>query len=168
MWLDPQRARLMVKAIAEELARTDSEHARAHRERAATLDGELEALDKSLEAKMQPLKGQAVASTHDSFGYFAERYGLRFVPLRVSCGQEKAEDARAQIEREKVRVLFLERGCIAPWTRGIASHPGQSVAVHATALDPIGSQPTARYEDTLNTNADTLLKSLQHQQNEPK
>ena len=48
-WMDPQRARLMATAIAEDLARTDSSHAAAFRDRASALDAALDALDHETE-----------------------------------------------------------------------------------------------------------------------
>ena len=49
VWLDPQRARLIVKQIAEELAKADGAHGPGYRERADAIDASLDALDKELD-----------------------------------------------------------------------------------------------------------------------
>ncbi len=63
VWLDPQRARLIATAIAEDLARTDSSHANAFRERAAAVDASLDAF----------------ATSDPGMAYYAERYRLDVV-----------------------------------------------------------------------------------------
>ena len=82
VWMDPQRARLMVTAIAEEMARVDASHANAFRERAAAVDASLDALDRELDARAAAWKTRAVASG-DAPGmrYFGERYRVDVVGL---------------------------------------------------------------------------------------
>ncbi len=75
-WLDPQRARIAVKAIGEDLARVDAPHASAHRKRAADLDAALEALDRELEQRTAGWKGKRFALEGTGLAYFADRYKL--------------------------------------------------------------------------------------------
>jgi len=77
VWLDPQRAAVMSKAIAEELGRVDSAHALAYRARADRLGDALDALDKEVDAKAATWKTRSIVTLHDDFGYFADRYHLR-------------------------------------------------------------------------------------------
>ncbi len=80
VWLDPDRARLIVKAIAEDMARTDAAHANAYRARANDVDSELEKLDKELGARAQAWPKKDVSAANDgaaSLAYFADRYGLK-------------------------------------------------------------------------------------------
>jgi ABC-type Zn uptake system ZnuABC Zn-binding protein ZnuA len=76
VWMDPQRARLMAAAIAEDLARTDSSHAVAFRDRASALDASLGALDREIEARVAGWPTHDIATLPPSMAYFAERYGL--------------------------------------------------------------------------------------------
>ncbi len=82
VWMDPQRARLIVTAIAEEMARVDASHASAFRERAAAVDASLDALDRELDARASAWNTRAVASG-DAPGmrYFGERYHVDVVGL---------------------------------------------------------------------------------------
>src|SRR5207248_11624742 len=80
-WLDPERARLMVRAIAEELGRIDGAHAVAYRERATELDKSLAALDKEVEEKTKTWKTRGFITFHGSFQYFAERYKLNILAV---------------------------------------------------------------------------------------
>lgn len=95
VWLDPERGRLMVKAIAEEMARVDAVHANAFRSRANELDAQLEKLDKELEAKTAAWKNKEIVAKGSDFVYFADRYGLKSVsspraPAIDSLGGEGA------------------------------------------------------------------------------
>jgi ABC-type Zn uptake system ZnuABC Zn-binding protein ZnuA len=76
VWLDPQRARLIATAIAEDLARTDASHANAFREREATLDTLLDSLDHEIDTRTSSLKGRAFTTTDPGMAYYAERYRL--------------------------------------------------------------------------------------------
>jgi ABC-type Zn uptake system ZnuABC Zn-binding protein ZnuA len=75
VWMDPQRARLMATAIAEELARADSPHALAYGARASALDGSLAGLDKEIEARTAswPTRDLPLGP---GMAYYAERYEL--------------------------------------------------------------------------------------------
>ena len=78
VWLDPQRAAVMTKAIGEELARADSAHAAAYRRRADEVSDALDVLDRDLEARTRPW--QASVQAPPGFVYFADRYHLKVVP----------------------------------------------------------------------------------------
>jgi zinc transport system substrate-binding protein len=79
VWLDPQRARLIATAIAEDLARADSSHANAFRERAAAVDASLDALDHEVDARASAWRSHAFATSDPGMAYYAERYRLDVV-----------------------------------------------------------------------------------------
>jgi zinc transport system substrate-binding protein len=79
VWLDPARARLIVRAIAEELGKADAAHAIAYRQRATSVDESLAALDREIETRTKAIAERGmrgVAPQHKAFSYFAERYKL--------------------------------------------------------------------------------------------
>jgi zinc transport system substrate-binding protein len=85
VWMDPQRARLMATAIAEEMARTDSSHATVFRNRASALDASLAALDHEIEVRTASWKGRAHVPPSVGLAYYAERYGLSLDPSASSA-----------------------------------------------------------------------------------
>ena len=95
VWMDPQRARLIVTAVAEELARTDSSHANAFRERASALDATLAALDHELEARTATWGTRAFSAPHGGMAYYADRYGLRVDGAARSAPVEATEPGPA-------------------------------------------------------------------------
>ncbi len=86
VWLDPQRARLIAKVIAEDLSRVDSAHARQYRARAAELDRAIEALDKEVEAKAKSWQGE-VKVDRSQLAYFIERYRIAVAPAEAGGHQ---------------------------------------------------------------------------------
>ncbi len=85
VWLDPQRASVMTKAIGEELARADAAHAGAYRARADDVTDALDVLDRDLAAKTAGWQGRTVVTVPGGFAYFADRYHLHTVALDPSA-----------------------------------------------------------------------------------
>jgi zinc transport system substrate-binding protein len=79
VWLDPSRASLMAKAMAEELARADSAHAAAYRQRGSDLERDLEKLDREVEWRVQNWQSRKFVTFRPAFAYFAAKYHLEIV-----------------------------------------------------------------------------------------
>jgi ABC-type Zn uptake system ZnuABC Zn-binding protein ZnuA len=162
VWLDPQRAQLIVRAIAEELGRVDSAHAIAYRQRATELDQSLSTLDKEAEDRLKSLKTRGFVTFHGSFQYFAERYKLEILaviePLPGSQPTEKVvKNVLDVVEKKKVPALFSEPQ--------LDPRPAKVLAAEAKiplgTLDPIGGGPeTDSYEKMIRFDVAQLEKHL--------
>jgi zinc transport system substrate-binding protein len=162
VWLDPTRAQLIVRAIAEELGRVDAAHALAYRERATTLDASLVALDKEAEARTQALPRKGFVTFHGSFAYFAERYKLSILaviepfPGSQPTG-EYVSKVLAVIKDKHVPALFSEPQLDPRPARVLADEAKIPLGV----LDPVGGGPeTDTYEKTIRFNLAQLEKHL--------
>lgn len=76
VWLDPQRAALLVGRIAEVMAAVDPGHAVRYRENAQGLSARLAALDRELAGELAPVRARPFWVYHDGYQYFERRYGL--------------------------------------------------------------------------------------------
>jgi zinc transport system substrate-binding protein len=76
VWLDPERAMLISKAIAEEMARVDPAHAAAYRRRSFALQQDLDALDREVEARIGTWASRSLTFYDPAFSYYADRYHL--------------------------------------------------------------------------------------------
>jgi ABC-type Zn uptake system ZnuABC Zn-binding protein ZnuA len=114
VWMDPQRARLMATAIAEDLARADSTHAIAFRDRASTLDASLAALDGEIEARTAAWPTRDLAALPSSTAYYAERYGLHG-PAGGAPGPALASAAATAASYEDL--IRLDTAALAPTSR---------------------------------------------------
>lgn len=162
VWLDPQRAQLIVRAIAEELGRVDSTHAIAYRTRATELDTSLVALDKESEERMKALKRRDFVTFHGSFGYFAERYKLSVLAvIEPVAGSEPAVDhvskTLATIKEKKVPALFSEPQLDPRPAKALA----EEAKIPLGILDPVGGGPeTDSYEKMIRFDVAQLEKHL--------
>ena len=86
IWLDPQRALLIARAVTDQLGRLDAAHAGGYRTRSLAVTQALEALDKELEARTSAWKARSFAADHDDFRYYAQRYHLEARGAGASTG----------------------------------------------------------------------------------
>ncbi len=162
VWLDPTRARLIVKAIAEELARADSAHANAYRARAAEIDTSLDALDKEIEKTTASWKTRELITFHGSFGYFADRYHLNIaaviepIPGSTPTG-EYIEAVLKVVSARKVPALYSEPQLDPRPAKTLADAAHLPLGV----LDPVGGgAETDSYEKMLRFDTAALDKYL--------
>ena len=162
VWLDPQRVRVMAKAIGEELAKVDSAHSNDYRQRATTLDGELEKLDKEVEAETATWKNRGFITFHGSFNYFADHYKLQILaviepyPGSTPTGEYIVAVLKV-VQDKKVPALFSEPQ--------LDPRPAKTIADQAKipvgTLDPVGGTPeTDSYEKLIRFNVAALGKYL--------
>jgi zinc transport system substrate-binding protein len=158
VWLDPQRAQLIAKAIAEEMARADVAHASAYRARSSTLEKEIEALDKEVELRVLTWFSKSFVPLRDAYAYFADRYHLeeattlepypgKVPPIRYN--QEVAKVIRAK----GVNGVFKEPQYLPRPANAVA----EATKVPVGVLDAVGGQgPVDSYEKLIRFDVDAL------------
>lgn len=161
-WMDPTRAQLMVRAIAEELGRVDSAHTLGYRQRAEDLDKVLVDLDKEAETRTKALTNKGFVTFHGSFGYFADRYKLNIIAvIEPFPGSEPTGEyitkVLAGIQSKKVPALFSEPQLDARPAQVLANEAKIPLGV----LDPVGGGPDAdSYEKMIRFDLTSLEKYL--------
>ncbi|HVL97464.1 MAG TPA: metal ABC transporter substrate-binding protein [Solirubrobacteraceae bacterium] len=169
-WQDPSNAVLAVAAIRDALARADRAGRDAYRAGAGRATQRLRRLDAAIARCWQavPRDQRRLVTTHDSYGYYAGRYGLRVlgsvVPSLSSRGQPSAGEVDAlvrAIRRHRVRAIFTERALNARVERAIAEQAGATVGrpLWADALGPPGSSG-ATYMQALAADTRGLVDGL--------
>lgn len=137
-WLDPTRLASVVDAIATALSEIDPDHEDGYRAGAAEAAADLEALDADLEAGLADCDSRDLVTSHEAFGYLAQRYRMEQVGLSgFSPDQEpSAADLAALIdlvEERDVRTIYFETLTSSAVAETVASETGARTAV----LDPI-------------------------------
>ena len=114
-WLDLANVEIYVINICEALAELSPQDAPDIRSRTASYLEKIKVLDKSSREKLAriPMENRKLVLTHDSFGYFANAYGFRTIPIAgVTPGQEPNAQRLAQIidlvRKENIRAIFTE------------------------------------------------------------
>jgi zinc transport system substrate-binding protein len=162
VWLDPQRALLMGRAISDELCRADPAHAAGYRARSLELTHSLEALDREIEERTRGWKSKSFVTLHDDFGYYAARYHLEVAAaIETTPG---APPAASDIPRLLARVQ--ERHAAAVFGEPqLDSKPAEALGRDAHlpygVLDPLGGTAGVdSYEALLRADTLALEKGL--------
>jgi zinc transport system substrate-binding protein len=129
VWLDPLRYADVVEGVGEALQRPQTARALVER---------LRALDAELERGLAECDRRDLVTSHDAFGYLAERYGLEQVPItRIS---PEAEPSPRDLER--VARLARERGVTTIYfetlvSPEVAETVAREVGAETAVLDPL-------------------------------
>jgi len=162
-WLDPENARPMTAAILEALARlspADRPHFEANRRRF------LERLDAGLarwSQAMAPYRGTRVVVVHETWPYFAERFGLVVVAaVEPTPGVPPSPSSLATLTQRMreagVRLLIAEPYSNASMVGQVAARSG---ARAVTLIPSVGGDPEARdYLALFDLNITRLAEAL--------
>lgn len=113
IWLDPNNARAMLRAIERTLSAADPTNARLYRSNEATAEQWLSSLDAAIGEEMHPIKGARFVVFHDGYQYFERHYGLNFAgAVTEMAGREPGAAhirlVRAEIKAAHVACVFSE------------------------------------------------------------
>ncbi len=168
VWHDPRRMIAYVRNLAEGLAGADPANAETYRAAGAALAGRLEALDSWAEAEFArvPAAKRKVITTHDAFGYLAERYKLTFrSPRGLTTDAEPSAKGIArlidQIRAEKIRALFVENITDRRMIDQLGKEAGAVVGgrLYSDALSAADG-PAATYEALFRHNVSLLTSGM--------
>jgi ABC-type Zn uptake system ZnuABC Zn-binding protein ZnuA len=169
-WQDPRNAILAVESIRDALAEADPGGRRAYARNARAYIAELRALDEEIGRCMQrvPPGKRKLVTTHDSLGYFAERYDVEVIgaviPSLSTQAQPSAKDVEAlveQIEDEGVEAIFPEAAVSQRLERAISRESGAEVG-RELWTDTLGDEGSgaATYVDAMRANAGALAEGM--------
>ncbi len=170
VWHDPILAISMVQAIADALAETDPANADEYRTRADDYIGELRRLDAWIREQTVrvPESRRVLVTTHDTFGYFADRYGFEVLSVMGSVSSEAADPSAAevaavvqQIRARQVPAVFAENILSPRLTEQIAREAGVQL-VGTLYTDALGAadSPGASYLSMMRFNVQTIVEAM--------
>lgn len=138
VWVDPGRYIEMVTVIADALSAADPAGADAIAANTETYLADLRALDSEFSAGLANCASKALVTSHRAFGYLANRYGLKQLPIAgISPDEEpspKSLEAVAKAAKaEGVTVIFFES--LVP--KKLADTVAQEIGASTDALNPI-------------------------------
>jgi ABC-type Zn uptake system ZnuABC Zn-binding protein ZnuA len=159
-WLDPANGHRIAANVARGLGRVDPANAAAYAGRLAAFDARLdEALSRWRESAAR-LRDLPVVAYHDSWPYFAERFGLRITgfvepkPGIPPSGRYVAELAEA-MKRDGIRIVLMSTFYDQKTANLLAKLSGARVVTLANSVDGL---PEAKdYVALFDTNLDRLL-----------
>ena len=141
-WQDPPRLAAVADALAEQLSATDPDHAADYAEAAGRLGEELAALDAEYAEGLAACRGASLVTSHEAFGYLAQRYGLEQVGIagidpNVEPSPARLRDVVEVVRDHDVRTIFFETAT----STGVAQVLAEDLDVATGVLDPVERVP---------------------------
>lgn len=162
-WLDPTRLAAVGDAVADELSAIDPDHADDYAAGAAALTADLDDLDAEYAQALAPCAGATLVTSHEAFGYLAERYDLHQVGISGIDPEAEPSPARLRevgeiVEENGVTTLFFETLVSPKVTQTLADDLGVGTAL----LDPLESlaEGATDYREVMESNLEALTSGL--------
>lgn len=164
VWLDPKNMITISQAVADRLTSIDPDHATDYASNAASLKGELTALDTAYADGLKTCDRRKFITTHEAFGYLAARYQLTQIGISGLSPDAAPSPTRiAEVQRvaqqHKITTIFYETLISPAQAESIAGDLGLTTDV----LDPIeGITDSSRGKDypaVMSSNLTALVKA---------
>ncbi|GAB4180693.1 MAG: zinc ABC transporter substrate-binding protein ZnuA [Geothermobacteraceae bacterium] len=139
LWLDPDNARVLIRALADRFARLDPDHAADYFRRTDRMERELTRVAADIERVLAPVRGRPYLVFHDGYQYFERRFGLNpagavAVDPGRAPGARRLNELRGLLERREAVCLFTEPQFAPGWLHVLTAETGARVG----RLDPLG------------------------------
>jgi zinc/manganese transport system substrate-binding protein len=170
VWQSAANAMIMVENIRDALIEADPDRAGVYEANATAYLATLEELDASILEQVAaiPEDQRKLVTSHDTFGYFADRYGFEVIGTPFGVSTESAEPAASDIaelieiiEAAGVPAIFTENVQNDSLIEQIANDAGVEVAA-PLYTDALGDDDSgaSTYVDMMSTNVETIITAL--------
>ncbi len=169
-WLDPNNAIQYVENIRDGLSQADPAGAAVYAKNAEAYIAQLKELDAWIVAQLKdiPPERRLMVTNHESFGYFADRYGFRIVGTIVPSVSTEASPSAQQLTRlvdrvkaAKATAIFLETGANPQLAEQLAQETGVKVVtgLYTHSITAPGGQAPS-YIAMMKFDAETIAAAL--------
>ena len=170
VWHDVKNAVVMVETVRDALIKADPDNAQAYRSNAEEYISRLQDLDAEVTDLVGAIseENRTLFTTHDTFGYFAERYGFEVDTALASVSTETSDPSAGEtaelvreIEGSGVPAIFAENVSNPTVMENIADEAGVKLAptLYTDALGEPGSGG-GTYVEMVRHNARTISEAL--------
>jgi ABC-type Zn uptake system ZnuABC Zn-binding protein ZnuA len=169
-WLDPNNVIKYVENIRDGLTKADPDGAATYTANAETYIAKLKELDRWIADRVKdvPEANRKLVTNHESFGYFADRYGFQIIGTvmpSVSTGSAPSAQQLAQlidhIKSTGAKAIFLETGTNPQLAQQVAREAGVTAVTELyshSITEAGGAAPT--YLDMMKFNTDAIVTAL--------
>ncbi|MCP4570666.1 MAG: zinc ABC transporter solute-binding protein [FCB group bacterium] len=155
IWLDPELLKIQAQTICHELSRLRPNHTGLFEANLKVLETRLDLVDSTVADLLAPLNGAGFFVFHPSYGYFADRYGLKQVAVETGGKEPGAHHLTELIEearRENISAIFIQPQFSTKTAEAIAHEIDSRIVI----LDPLARNCV----DNLETMARDIFKVL--------
>lgn len=169
-WLDPLNVVKYAENIRDSLIAADPDGAEIYTRNAADYSAQLNELDGWIQQQVSaiPAERRLIVTNHESFGYFADRYGFQIIGTIIPSVSSGAAPSAQQMARlvDHIRetnaiAIFLETGSNPQLAQQIAQETGLKVVSELyshSITAPDGKAPT--YIDMMKYNVQAIVEAL--------
>ena len=167
-WFDPIRVKTAVNEIASRFSALDPARSDAFSANAAAYNAGLDQLHAWIEEQVAqaPEERRLLLTSHDSFGYFANRYGFEVVGVILGVTTETEPSAEhlaeliEEVEEEGAPAVFGETMVSERLAATVAEETGAKfIRLYSGSLGPADSE-AATYVDMVRTNVERIVDAL--------
>jgi ABC-type Zn uptake system ZnuABC Zn-binding protein ZnuA len=169
-WLDPNNVIMYVENIRDGLSTADPAGAATYAANAAAYIVKITELDRWIADRVAevPEGNRLLVTNHESFGYFADRYGFQVIGTvvpSVSTGSAPSAQQLARlidhIKETGAKAIFLETGTNPQLAQQVAKETGSKVITNLyshSITEPSGPAPT--YIEMMKSNTEAIVTAL--------
>ena len=169
-WLNPLNAITYVENIRDGLTQADPAGRDIYAANAAAYTAQLQALDAWIQEQVSaiPAQNRLLVTNHESFGYFADRYGFTIagtiIPSVTTGSSPSAQELARLVDQIKatgVRAIFLELGSNPQLAEQVAAETGARVVtgLYTHSITPPGGEAPS-YIDMLKVDVNKIVQAL--------
>lgn len=137
VWLSPPRAKEEIEKITQAFIQTDIENTDYYQANASLLISRLDDLNNKFVDGLSQCRRKDIITSHAAFGYLAQTYGLRQIPIAGISTSEPSIKQLSQIadfaHNNNVKYIFVERLVSPKFSDTLA----QEVGAQTLVLDPL-------------------------------
>ncbi len=149
VWLDPMNLIVMTDNTVAELSTADPDNAAIYRENGEALKAEIKKVNDEVAAQLKEVEGKSFVVHHPAFGYFAERFGLKQVPLEVEGKEPGAVDMAKVVDfikKNNAKAVFMQ----AQIPDSVIKSVAEETKVRVITLDPLKENVLENIKKTAN------------------
>jgi zinc transport system substrate-binding protein len=156
VWTSPLLVKMMAANIRDTLSQLDPAQQTAYGINCKAFAEDLDRLDQDIRVLLENVSTRNFMVFHPAWGYFADTYGLRQIPIEVGGKEPGARTLAHVIEvgkRERIKVIFVQ----TQFSRRTAKTIAQAIGARVVAVDPLAED----YMNNLRRTARQFAEALQ-------
>jgi len=141
IWLSPKRVKVIVEAIAREMAKLDEENKDQYVQNAQAYIKKLDQLDEEIQSTLAGVENKKFIVFHPAFGYIADDYGLTMYALEEEGKEATPQHLQEMIDlakKENIKAIFYQEEIDSKQSEAFAEEiGGKTVQLAPLAADYI-------------------------------
>lgn len=166
IWMDPERAAVMVDNIAKALAQADPKNSELYRANASAYAAELTSLAAELREKLAGVAPRELITFHEGFGYFADSMGFTVLKsIEEEAGSEASAreltEISALVREHRLPAIFMEINGSDATAKAVVRETGTALARLSMLMsaDAAPQESDDPYRAGMEHNADAIVEA---------